>query len=135
MTKKMLILALFAVVACGVYAADYKPMAENSRVTIKSVTTTTATLTAAESGQIVYVTGTNSTITLPSAAAGLNYIIVRGSATAGHDVVVAPGSGDTINSLGAAGTITNDVDAIGRAVKFVAMDATVWVTLDSSTDW
>ena len=133
MKRAFFCVVLFAVAGL-VLAADYKPVAENTYTTVKSVTTTNVTLTAAESGQIVYVTGTNSTITLPAAAAGINYTIVRGSATAGHDVVIASQSGDTIDNLGDSGTITNDVDAIGNAIRIYACDATVWVTSSSSTD-
>ena len=130
--RKMLI-ALFAVAACGVFAADYKPMAENSLVTVKAVTGAT-TLTAAESGQVILVTGAATEVTLPTAAAGLNYTIVRGSASAGDDVIVTAGSGDKIDGGSAAGSITNDVDQVGLAFQIIAVNATDWVVSGSKTD-
>jgi hypothetical protein len=132
--KNAFICALVAVVGIGAFAADYKPVAENTPVTIKAVTGGSTTLTVAESGQIVYCTGTN-TVTLPAAAAGLQYTFVRGTATAANDIIVTAGSGDTIDGGGAAGSITNDVDAVGHAITVTAMDGTVWVTSSSSTDW
>ena len=133
--KKVAVSLLMVIGVGATFAADYKPLAENTLVKIKTVTTTTAALTAGESGQIVYVSGTNSTITLPSAAAGLQYFIVRGSATAAHDVVITAGAADKINGSADAGSITNDVDGVGLMVHVIAVDSVNWVVSGSSTDF
>ena len=132
--KNALICALVAVVGISAIAADYKPVAENTAVTIKVVSGGSTTLTVGESGQFVIASGTN-TVTLPAAAAGLTYTIARGTATAASDLTVTAGTGDTIDGGSPAGSLVNDVDAVGNAITFIAIDGTSWITSSSSTDW
>lgn len=123
---------LIVVAASGIaFAADYRPVHSASPLAVKAVTGD-ATLTVGESGQYVYVTGVATEVTLPAAAAGLNFYIVRASASAGDDVIVNAGSGDTVDGVGA---VTNDVDALGSAAHFVAVDGTSWFVSGSKSDW
>ena len=131
MLKKFSGVCLLVAVAGSVaFAADYRPVHSASPLAIKAVTADT-TLTVGESGQYVYVTGVATEVTLPTAAAGLNYYIVRASATAGQDVIVNASSGDTIDGVNA---ITNDVDALGAAVHIVAVDAASWFVSGAKSD-
>lgn len=90
------------------------------------------TITAAQAfqGNIVF-TGskatTGNTFTLPAAASGYRVGIQRLTATAGYDVVVTAGTGDTVRGSAAAGTITNDTDAVSDVLWLETADATAWL--------
>lgn len=69
---------------------------------------------------------TGLTLTLPSAAPGYRVGVQRTSATAAHDVVVTAAAADKVRGSAAAGTITNDTDAVSDVL---------WLETEDSTDW
>lgn len=73
--------------------------------------TSAYTLTAADSGKIIRVTGTT-TITLPSTVLGLSYKILNGNAD-GVAITISPAAADKITGNGF--TAADDKDAINTA--------------------
>lgn len=87
---------------------------------------TAVTLTAAQSGSVIHdTTSTTSTITLPTAAAGLDFTVLNVSGTTHVD----PGSGDQILRLtNAAGDKITTASA-GATIRLIAADATNWFAI------
>lgn len=134
--RNALTLALVLSVLGGVViAADYKPVHEAGLKTILAKTAD-YTLTAADYGKIVIVDSASGTVTLtlPAGVAGAQYSVVRDSATAGEDVIIAPASGEKINGT-ADGAITNDVDAVGALISITCIVDGEWVTSGAFSDF
>lgn len=95
---------------------------------------TAVTLTAAQSGSVIYdTTSTASTITLPTAAAGLDFTVLNVSGTTHVD----PGSGDQILRLtNAAGDKITTASA-GATIRLIAADATNWFAIGDvdASEW
>lgn len=102
-----------------------------ARPKVVSITDGTATVTAAQcfQGNVVLAcdNATGVTLTLPTAVAGYRVGVQRIAATAAHDVVVTAGAGDKVRGSAAAGTITNDTDAVSDILWLETEDATDWV--------
>ena len=99
-------------------------------------TNDTTTLTVAQSGIYLVTNGTGTTtVNLPSAAAGLIYHILDGSATAGDDIIVDVQTGDSINGDSAGDGITCTTDADGQSVSLLAVDDVNWVTVHTFGTW
>lgn len=102
-----------------------------ARPKVVSITDGTATVSAAQAfqGNVVLAcdNATGVTLTLPTAAAGYRLGVQRTSATAAHDVVVTAAAGDKVRGSAAAGTITNDTDAVSDVLWLETEDATDWV--------
>lgn len=98
---------------------------------VVAVTGTTATLTAAQCFQgNVVITAENAagvTLTLPTAQAGYRIGIQRINAGQGYDVVLQAPSGDTVRGSAAAGTATNDTDAVSDILWLETYNGTAWV--------
>ncbi len=71
--------------------------------------------------------GAAKAFTLPAAAAGARVGVVRGSVTAGDDVSVVAGAGDTVLGSEAGKQVTNAVDAVSQVLWLLAVNATAWV--------
>lgn len=100
------------------------------------------TLTVAESGKVFYIAKAGAgaaadiVVTLPSAAAGLNYIVVDANETAAADVTITAGSGDKINDGSAAASYVHDTDADNYALcHLVAIDDVDWVVWSETGTW
>jgi hypothetical protein len=100
------------------------------------------TLTAAESGKVFYVAKAGAgaaadiVVTLPPAAAGLEYIIIDANETAAADITITAGAGDKIMDGSAAASYIHDTDVENYALCYlVAMDATDWVVVSSTGTW
>jgi hypothetical protein len=100
------------------------------------------TLTTTESGKLIYVAKAGAgaaadvVVTLPAAAAGLEFIIVDANETAGADVTITAGTGDKINDGSAAASYIHDTDADNYALcHLVAIDATDWVVWSETGTW
>lgn len=98
--------------------------------------TGTATPASTDSGT-VYTNegdGDGSTVTLPAAAAGLQFTIV---VQAAQTLTVTANTADTIRIAGsvtaAAGSISSNV--VGSAITLVAINATEWVAISSVGSW
>ena len=98
--------------------------------------TTTASPASTDSG-VVYTNegdADGATITLPTAAAGLQFIAYVQTA---QTLTITAGTGDTIriasNVTAAAGSITSAV--VGSSVTLTAINATEWVALSSVGSW
>lgn len=114
---------------------DFRPAAMAqaralARPKVVSVTGSTSTLTAAQcwQGNVVIAcdNATGVTLTLPTAVAGYRIGIQRLAATAAHDVVATASASDTVRGSAAAGTITNDTDAVSDVLYLEAENATNW---------
>lgn len=98
--------------------------------------TTTASPAATDAGTVYTNEGDvdGATITLPTAAAGLNFIAYVQTA---QTLTITANSGDTIriasNVTAAAGSITSNV--VGSSVTLVAINATEWVAIASIGSW
>lgn len=101
-----------------------------ARPLVVSITASTATVTAAQcwQGNVVLAcdNATGVTLTLPTAVAGYRIGVQRIAATAAHDVVVTAAAADTVRGSAAAGTITNDTDAVSQIL---------WLETESATNW
>lgn len=90
------------------------------------------TVTAADAFQgNVIITGSKSTgvtLTLPSAIAGYRIGFQRITATSGYSVILTPAAGDRINAGAAAGSATNNVNAVSDVLWLETPDATYWKT-------
>jgi hypothetical protein len=102
------------------------------------------TLTAAESGSVHLVQlgssggsgASDFVLTLPPAAAGIEFYIVDANETVAADVTITAGAGDKIDNGSAAASIVHDTDADNWAsVHLLAIDATEWIILHSSGTW
>jgi len=96
------------------------------------------TLTAAETGKVCVSDGKGSgdlVLTLPAAAAGLTYTFYDANATAGDDLWITAGTGDTINGGTAAKSYKCTGDAVKQHVTLVAADATRWVIVAENGTW
>lgn len=101
-----------------------------------------ATLADANSGQVVYVAKAGAgaaadiVITLPTAVAGLEYVIIDANETAAADVTIQTASGDKINDGSAAAKYVHDTDADNYAACYIlAIDATDWVVVSETGTW
>lgn len=98
--------------------------------------TTTKTPTVAQSDEVYTNEGDadGSTITLPTAAAGLTFTVY---VQAAQTVTVTAGAGDTIriasNVTAAAGSVTSNV--VGSALTLMAVNSIEWVALSSVGSW
>jgi len=103
---------------------------------VEEVTTSSNTLTAAESGKIFVssYTGTQ-TVNLPSAAAGLYFTFIDGSSTGGDDLIINPATGDKIDKDTAGQEIRSNTDAYPQMVTLFAEDATDWWTIVRVGTW
>jgi hypothetical protein len=98
--------------------------------------TSDKTLTTAECGNVSVATGASAaiTLTLPTAAAGLEYTIFQISGS--KNLVVAAGASDVILGDGAADDNTATLTAeIGGSIVLRAMDATNWAVIASHGTW
>jgi hypothetical protein len=100
------------------------------------------TLLAAESGKTCVADGNtpaagNIILTLPAASAGLTFTVVDANSTAGDDVYIKAGSGDTINGGTAAQYLACKADATAwpQAVTLVAIDETRWISTMMVGTW
>ena len=73
-------------------------------------------------------------LTLPSAVAGMRFGVMRGSATATHDVTIQAAAGDKIEGSdglsAAAKQVDNTVDAISQFCFWEAVDNTHWALVN-----
>lgn len=93
-------------------------------------------LTTAMCGNVSVATGSSAAIalTLPAAAAGLEYTIFQISGT--KNIVITAGTGDYIIADNAADDNTATLTScIGGSIVLRAMDATNWVVLGSNGTW
>ena len=98
--------------------------------------TNSITLTAAQSGSVITMASTGTgVVTLPTAAAGLQYTIVDLLSASGADVTITAGSGDGIGDGAAAGSISSAVDVAGPTVTVVAIDTASWYIIAGSGVW
>lgn len=101
-----------------------------ARPKVVSITDATKTISAAQvfQGNVVLACDKNGgvTLTLPTAVAGYRIGVQRIAATAAHDVVITAASGDTVRGSDAAGTITNDTDAVSGVL---------WLETENATNW
>ena len=98
---------------------------------------TSETLTAADSGKVFTNTSgqTNTTFTLPAAAAGITFTFCDVSAAATNDVTIQAVGDDTING-GTAGKAYECVtDAVKQSVTITAIDATQWIIIAEVGTW
>lgn len=99
------------------------------------------TLTAAESGKVCIAIGlagvaaSNQVLTLPTAAAGLEFYFYDANATAADDLWITAGAGDTINGGTAAKSYICTGDAVKQGLHIVAQDATAWIILSEVGTW
>jgi len=99
-----------------------------------------ATLTVAQSGTVCVCDGNdgsagNVVLTLPAAAAGLTYTFVDANATAGDDLYIQAGAGDTINDGTAAKYLACKTDSAGQSVTLVAVDDKRWLIIGYAGTW
>lgn len=117
-----------------------------SKVAVVSAAPSSTTLTAAQSGSIVAISATGAnTVTLPAAAAGLQYRMVV-SAT-GSSAKITPGTGDKLVVYDATGgsvlTATNAGDLSvtiatpksGAGMVLTAIDTSSWVAIGAEGGW
>lgn len=103
-----------------------------SLLTVLAFTDST-TLTTAMSGSVITMASTGTgVVTLPPAAAGLNFTVVDHLITAAADVTITAGTGDGINGGAEAGSVTNTSDAAGAYVRIVAVDTASWIITSAS---
>lgn len=121
------------------FAFETATLAEvRAAVQTRTVTAVTATASpsSANSGTAYTNEGDSdgATITLPSAAAGLQFVIYVQTA---QTLTVTAGSGDKIrigsSETAAAGSITSNT--VGSAVMLLAINATEWVAIASVGSW
>ena len=95
---------------------------------IEVETGTSETVLSTESGKIFSTTlGTGTvTYTLPTASTGLTFTFIDASATAGDDLWITAGTGDTINSGTVAKSYVSTADAVPSTVTLVAISAGSW---------
>ncbi len=105
-----------------------------SKRTVEANSSSTDALTAAQSGSMITYS-VQCTVTLPTAAAGLWYILVDANSTAGVDLIIDPGAGDSINGATNGNYIKNEVDAIGEGITIFSTGAGVWSTSGYSVAW
>jgi len=104
-------------------------------------TATARAITVAESGTdfvlhtFVGVTTGTVTFTLPAAVVGLEYTFIDNDATAGNDLEIQAGAGDTINGGTAAKAYVCTGDAVKQACKVVAVDGTAWLIVHEVGTW
>lgn len=98
---------------------------QNVRKTSKAAT---VELTAAEAGYVEATCTADVTLTLPTAAAGLEFIFYH-LATVNTLKIVAGTSDKLLNAAGAAKDNVSDDKAIGNLIWLRAVDAVNWVTL------
>ena len=127
-SKKTTIAAVNALVSSGTgYATK-----------TRTVTAVTTTASPADTNSTTVYTNENdtdgATITLPTAAAGLQFTIV---VQAAQTLTVTANTGDTIrlasNVTAAAGSISSAV--IGSSVTLVALNATEWLATSITGSW
>lgn len=103
------------------------------------ITDSNTALTAADSGSTVvleaYGDETNWKVSLPSAAAGLQYTFVDANATAGKDLWFTAASGDTINGGTAGKSYKCTGDAVKQHVTIIAADSTDWYIIAENGTW
>ncbi|MHC4499324.1 MAG: hypothetical protein ACYS21_09460, partial [Planctomycetota bacterium] len=104
--------------------------------------TASDTLTNTESGKVFYVSlagagaAADEVITLPTAEAGLEYIIIDANETAVADVTITAGASDKIQNGNAAGSYVHDTDADKMAMcHLVAIDDEHWVVISETGTW
>ena len=87
-------------------------LGESNVLYIENVSATTKTLTAADSGKIIYISNSSGcTVTLPTDSVGVNFVILIGATASGTHKVVMP---DTTNDLFIGGVMmarNDDTDA------------------------
>ena len=72
-------------------------LGESNMQYIENVTATTKTLTAADTGKVIYITNSSGcTVTLPADSVGVNFVVLIGATASGTHKVVLP---DTTNDL------------------------------------
>lgn len=102
------------------------------------ISSTTVTLTAANSGSI-YVnkgqTAAKITYTMPAAAVGLFYTIVDDVETADKDLWITAGTDDKLNSGTAGKSYKCITDSVPQATCLMAVDATDWVVIRQIGTW
>lgn len=93
-------------------------------------------VTAAASGGVFTNAGAGGSvaITLPSAAAGLQYTFI---VMAAQQFQITPAAGDAINIATSAGAAAEYfwADAVGEYVTLVAVDATNWIAISNAGVW
>ena len=99
------------------------------------------TITAAESGKcfvsigLTGVAASNLVLTLPTAAAGLEYYFYDANAVADDDLWITCGAADTINGGTAQKSYKCTGDAVKQGLHIVAQDATSWLVLSEVGTW
>ena len=87
-------------------------LGESNMQYIENVTATTKTLTAADTGKVIYITNSSGcTVTLPADSVGVNFVVLIGATASGTHKVVLP---DTTNDLFIGGVVmtrNDDTDA------------------------
>lgn len=106
---------------------------------IKVHATRSASVTAAETGAVFYGTfaGTN-LLELPTAVVGLTYTFIDIDSTAGRDVFIRPGAGDSIGSHTVGGDgkcIASLQDTAGPSVTLVAITTGSWMITGGTGTW
>ncbi len=103
---------------------------------IEVVTTSSNTITAAESGKIFIssYTGTQSII-LPNAAAGLYFTFIDGSSAGGNDVAIDPQGADSIDFDAVGDAIESVTDAHPTSTTLCATDGINWHTIAQLGTW
>ncbi len=91
---------------------------------------------AADSGKVITNAGAGGSValTLPEAAAGLEYTFV---VMAAQDLVLTPAAGDAINIATSQGDAaeTFTANAVGEYVTLVAVDGTNWISVANAGTW
>ena len=100
------------------------------------------TLTAAESGKVCVSIGftgavdsNNLILTLPTAAAAVNFWFYDANVTATDDLWITAGAGDTINGGTAVKSYKCTGDALKQGIWVVAQDATSWIVMSEVGTW
>ena len=98
---------------------------------------TSETLTAADTGKVFSNTvgQTNTTFTLPAAAAGLTFTFCDVSATATQDVTIQADGDDTINGGPAAKAYECVTESVKQSTTLTAIDATQWIITAEIGTW
>jgi hypothetical protein len=91
-----------------------------------------STLTSATSGKLYYArpVAAKTTITLPGAAAGLNYTVFAADA---DSILITTASGDSL--LTSAGVAWKTTSTVAGTIKLIAYDTTRWVMLFTLGTW
>ena len=115
----------------------------SNRSSMTNVITTAIdkTLTAADSGSIITVTGDDKTITLPATELGLTYTIVALSVGGSAGLKVSPNASDKIVGCGGTGADNKDAindtgtDVIGDSITVVGDGADGWYVVAQHGIW